>query len=62
MRAQVVDLVARRAQPVHGRAQFRLRLAELVGQLGLALLQVGDRLIAGLLGLVQLLRETFELA
>ena len=44
--AHFFRFVACIAQPVHRRAQLCLGLVELVRQLCLALLQIGDRLIA----------------
>ena len=49
------------AQPVHGGGKLGFGLRQLVGQFRFALLQIGDRLIAGLFSLVQLLAHTLQL-
>src|SRR6056297_2956096 len=49
------------AQTVHRSRQFCLRLGQLVGQVGFPLLEVGDCLVAGFLGLVEFLAHTLQL-
>ena len=51
--AHLFGLVARVAQAFHGGAQLGLGLGDLVHQFRLALFQIDQGLIAGLLGLVQ---------
>jgi hypothetical protein len=60
--SQFFRLAAGLAQAVHSCAQLGLGLTQLVGDLGLALLQIDDGLIAGLFGLVQGLRHLVQFA
>ena len=55
------DITPRFTQTVHSCPQFGLGLAELVCDLSLALLQIGDRLVAGFFSLVQRLRHLIQL-
>lgn len=61
LRAHFFGFLARVSQTVHCRTEFCLCLGQLVVQLGFALLQVGDRLIACLFRFVQLLAHPVKL-